>query len=81
MKCYLLYSTSYDQSDAELCDSIGEAKREFMRTAEELDRYGQAIEASIHLRDERCHDEPKLCEDPSYALSLGPRGGLKCEGA
>lgn len=78
MECYLRFENEY-LDDAERCDSIAQAKRSFMRTAEELDRYGQQIEATIHLRDERIHDEPKCGEYPSFVLSLGPRGGLKCE--
>lgn len=80
MKCYLSYASDHSLLDAEPCDSIAEAKRRFVFTAEELARYGQeGTEAFIHIRDERQHDEPKLAADPSYVLSLGPRGGLKCE--
>lgn len=80
MKCYLSYTSDHSLFDAEPCGSIAEAKRCFVRTAEELAYRGQeGTEAFIHLRDERQHDEPKLCADPSYFLSLGPRGGLKCE--
>lgn len=80
MKCYLSYNSDPSLLDAEPCDSIAEAKRGFARTAEELAYHGQeGTEAFIHLLDERQHDEPKVCADPSYVLSLGPRGGLKCE--
>lgn len=44
----------------------------FTYTARELARYGQSIEASIHIADNR--DE--LDEYPDYVLSLGSRGGL-----
>jgi hypothetical protein len=80
VKCFLVYNSDNSLLDAEPCGSIAEAKRRFVFTAEELARYGQeGTEAFIHLRDERQHDEPEMCADPSYFLSLGPRGGLKCE--
>ncbi len=80
MKCYLSYSSDFSLLDAEPCISIADAKTRFVRTAEDLERYDlRCTGAFIHLRDESLHDEPKLCEDPSYFLSLGPRGGLKCE--
>jgi hypothetical protein len=45
----------------------------FRRTAEDLDRFGQAIEASVHIAPKRS----EIAEYPDYVLSLGPRGGLK----
>ena len=48
---------------------------EFHATARELDRYGQRIEASLHIADSRS----ALQEYPDFVLSLGPRGGLRCE--
>lgn len=50
---------------------------EFHATARELDRYGQSIEASLHIADSRSD----LQEYPDFVLSLGPRGGLRCERA
>lgn len=50
----------------------------FEKTARELDRYGQKIEASLHLQG----DGPdEYDEYPDYVLSLGPRGGLRVERA
>jgi hypothetical protein len=47
----------------------------FMETALELDRYGQKIEASLHVAPNR----NEIAEYPDYVLALGPRGGLKIE--
>lgn len=80
MKCYLSYTSDHSLLDAEPCDTIAEAKFRFSDAADGLGRLGcEGVSAFIHLRDERQHDEPKVCADPSYFLSLGPRGGLKCE--
>ena len=78
MKCYLYYAGSpYERPEAHR--SLGEAKDAFLRTARELDRYGQECKAAIHLRDERIHDEPKMCDYPSVVLSLTGRGNLRLE--
>lgn len=50
---------------------------EFETTARNLARYGQRIEASLHIADSR----GALQEYPDFVLSLGPRGGLRCERA
>lgn len=66
---------------AQLCDSIKDARAEFEAVARELDGYGQRIEASIHRY---CRDLPgpvHAAEYPDYALSLGPRGGVRMERA
>lgn len=73
--CYLRIAND-DINEATRCRSIAYAKGEFMAAAQELDGYGQRIEASIHIAD--TWDE--VDEYPDYVLSLGPRGGLKCEG-
>lgn len=49
----------------------------FAESARELARYGQRLEASIHVADTR--DE--LAEYPDFVLSLGPRGGVRVEAA
>ena len=66
---------------AQLCDSIKDARAEFEAVARELDGYGQRIEASIHRY---CRDLPgpvHAAEYPDYVLSLGPRGGVRMERA
>lgn len=78
--CYLYYAGSAFEKP-ELHRSLGEAKDAFLRTARELDRIGQKCEATIHFRDERIHDEPKMAEYPDYVLSLTARGNLRCERA
>ena len=47
----------------------------FAEVARELDRFGQEIEASIHLAP--CRDQ--INEYPDFVLSLGPRGGVRVE--
>jgi len=47
----------------------------FHVVAEELARYGQAIEGTIHIAERRS----ECAEYPDFVLSLGPRGGLRCE--
>jgi hypothetical protein len=43
--------------------------------ARQLARYDQRLEASIHIADSM--DE--VAEYPDFALSLGPRGGVRVE--
>jgi hypothetical protein len=78
MRCYLYYAGSAFEKP-EPYRSLGEAKDAFLRTARHLDRFGQRCEATLHLRDERIHDEPKCAEYPDWTLSLTERGNLKCE--
>lgn len=72
MKCFLKFSSDHDYTE---CKSIAYAKAEFMAVAKQLDRYGQRIEASIHI----AQNSDEIAEYPDYVLSLGPRGGLKIE--
>lgn len=60
--------------DAEMCMSKAEAVSSFKSVALDLDRFGQQIEASIHLAPSRS----AIVEYPDYILSLGPRGGVRC---
>lgn len=78
MRCYLYYAGTGHEKPIPY-RSMAEAREEFLLTARELDRFGQAMTATLHMRDERVHDEPKMAEYPDYVLSLGPRGGLKLE--
>ena len=79
-KVYLRIGGDYlDQ--AQLCDSIKDARAKFEAVARELDGYGQRIEASLHRY---CRDLPgpvHAAEYPDYVLSLGPRGGVRMERA
>lgn len=63
--------------DANGYNSVAAAGREFHRVATSLWRYGQRIEATIHIAPSR----KEVVEYPDFVLSLGPRGGLKCERA
>ena len=74
MKCYLRYQADY-LADAEACRSIAEAKAKFHQTAQQLDRYGQKIEATIHIAPALS----EAAEYPDYLLSLSPKGKLVCE--
>jgi hypothetical protein len=49
----------------------------FGRVARDLARYGQAIEASIHIAPRPAD----TVEYPDFVLSLGPRGGVRVESA
>jgi hypothetical protein len=49
----------------------------YQDTARTLDKYGQRIEATIHLAPDR----ETLAEYPDYCLSLGKCGGVKIERA
>jgi hypothetical protein len=49
----------------------------FRNTAEDLSRYEQHVEATLHIANFR--DE--LVEYPDFVLTLGPRGGVRCEKA
>lgn len=72
MKCFLCDGAL---EDAKLYPSIAAAARQFQRDAEELDRFGQRHEASLHFGG----DLETLAEYPDRVLSLGPRGGLRIE--
>lgn len=47
----------------------------FRDVAEELGRYDQRVNASVHKAPKR-----NECDEyPDYVLSVGPRGGIRCE--
>lgn len=75
MRCYLRLAQDYLE-DAKPFPSVKAAIDEYQTIALELDRIGQKIEATVHYRDERQHDEPKCAEYPDWVLSLGPRGNV-----
>lgn len=76
MKCFLRIGGD-TLEEVEVCCNLAEAKRRYYRGAVQLLQYDQRIEATIHIAD-RIED---VVEYPDYVLSLGPRGGLKCERA
>jgi len=55
--------------------SVASAIAAYRDAATELARYGQEIEATIHLTPSRGFPD----EYPDYLLTLGPRGGLWVE--
>ena len=72
--CFLRTASDYLE-DAVKFKTIGDAKADFEATARELDRYGQHIEAAIHIAPTLA----EVVEYPDYVLSIGPKGGLVCE--
>ena len=74
MAYYLRIGRDYlDQ--AERHATLGDAKAEFREAAAELLRYGQRLEASVHIGKSKS----ELDEYPDYVLSVGPRDGMRCE--
>jgi len=55
--------------------SMSAALDAFREVAEELNGYGQKIEASVHIADRK----RELAEYPDYLLSLRRSGGVKVE--
>ena len=72
--CFLREGSDYLE-DARRMPSLAAAKEEFRLAAEELIGYGQPHEATIHI----AKTKEELVEYPDFVLSLGPRGGLRCE--
>ena len=72
--CYLRIGSD-TLEEAGRCHNIAQAKERFHRIAEDLARFGQTIDATLHIANSRA----ELVEDADYYLSLGPRGGLRCE--
>jgi hypothetical protein len=56
-------------------DSKRDAIEAFRTAAEDLARFGQTIEATLHYAPLK----RMIQEYPDFVLSLGPRGGVKCE--
>ena len=71
------YLSTGNLSEALLFDTLKDAKQAFKADAEDLARYGQRHEATIHIAESRV----TIQEYPDYCLALGPRGGLKLERA
>ena len=63
--------------EAERHATLRDAVAAFREVANELGRYGQRIEASVHIAAKRSECD----EYPDYVLSVGPRGGVRCERA
>lgn len=76
MKTFLRIGADYLE-DARGYPSKAAAVADFLAEARELARYGQQIDASLHI----ARTAADVVEYPDYVLSLGPRGGLKMERA
>lgn len=74
--CFLREGSDYLE-EARKFRSIQDAKHAYLRSATELEGYGQRHEATIHIA--KTWDE--VVEYPDYVLSLTNRGALKCERA
>ncbi len=64
-------------TDAEPHRTLADAKSAFLCVALELDRYGQEIEASIHIGT----DLDDIVEYPDFILSLRRNGRVLCQPA
>lgn len=78
-KFFFLRMGSDYLADAVAYRSLEACKNVFRVTADELARYGQEIEATVHIAESR--EDLYDGDYPDYVLSLGPRGGLRCERA
>jgi hypothetical protein len=76
MPTMLRYPT--DAPDAgKIYATVGGATRAFEATMRSLERFGQSVEASLHIAD---HDG-EFHDYPDYVLTRGPRGGVRKEKA
>lgn len=74
MRCYLRIGN--DTTEQAACHlTKASAIAEFAEAARELARYDQRIEASLHYAPSRV----EIDDYPDFVLSLGPRGGIRCE--
>jgi hypothetical protein len=62
---------------AERCETVRDAILTYREVAEELSSYGQRLDATVHKAAKRSECD----EYPDYVLSMGPRGGVRCERA
>jgi hypothetical protein len=72
--CFLRIGSDYLE-DAVCYPTLGAAKEAYRSCAYQLDRFGQSIDASIHIAPSKA----ELAEYPDFVLSLGPRGGIVFE--
>ena len=63
--------------ESERCDTLRDAILTYREVANELGSYGQRIDATVHKAPKRS----EIDEYPDYVLSVGPRGGIRCERA
>jgi hypothetical protein len=76
MNYYLRMGNDY-LTGAERHTTLRDAVTAFREVAHELWGYGQRIDASVHIAAKRSECD----EYPDYVLSVGPRGGVRCERA
>jgi hypothetical protein len=73
-RTYLRFQDDYLE-DAKAYQSKSAAIEAYRETMEELGRFGQRIEASLHIANSKA----ELAEYPDFVLSPGPRGGVRVE--
>lgn len=71
--CYLCFAEAHPRYLP--FESLAQATEFFGREAQDLARFGQRIEATLHIAPRRS----EIAEYPDYVLTLGPRGGIKRE--
>ncbi len=74
---YRMWYAGASEPEPRTFATLDDAATAFARTARELWRYGQRVEASLHFLKYNGTWE----EYPDYLLSIGPRGGIKRERA
>lgn len=72
---YYLCVGSDTIEDSSRHQRLRDAVDAFRDVAEELGHYEQRIAASVHIAPKRSECD----EYPDYVLSVGPRGGIRCE--
>ena len=72
---YWLMFSGETEDDAVRYRTKREAIADYAGAAQELARYGQTIDGCIYVA--RMRDE--IVDYPDFTLSLGPRGGVRCE--
>lgn len=77
MSYYYLRVGDDDLDTAERHRTKADALAAYAEVARELARYDQRIEATVHIAPLR----REIADYPDFVLSLGPRGGIRCDAA
>lgn len=72
---YYLRVGNDDLDAAERHATKADALAAYGEVARELARYDQRIEATVHIAPNR----REIAEYPDFYLTLGPRGGIRCD--
>lgn len=74
---YLCVGSDNLETESVRCSTLRDAVLNYREVADELGRYDQRVEASVHIAPNRY----EITEYPDYVLSVGPRGGIRCDRA